>query len=261
MGVGGRRVAADVAEDARAALAGRLLLLQHENAGALAHYEAVAPAVERARDPGVAERVHLPEGRGGQRGDGRLAAAGHDRVGVAVADQPLGHADRVRAGRAGRDRPEGLAAQVVLHRNHARGRIGHQQRDGQRRDALGALLLQHDVLRLERADAADAGPDDRGRALWVVRRPAVPAGVVDRLLGGRERELGEAVRATHLLVGEVLLGLELGRATVAVLDPGHARRPPLVKRASAHAERRDGAYASDDNRPRHPSFDITRSTA
>src|SRR6185295_4395086 len=88
-----------------------------------------------------------------------------------------------------------------------------------------------------------------------------PARVLERLLGGRKRELREAIRAAHLLDREVLLRLELARAAVAVLDAGHARRPALVQRPRTHAQRRDRAYASDDDRARHPSFDITRSTA
>ena len=77
----------------------------------------------------------------------------------------------------------------------------------------------------------------------------------------RQRELREAVRAAHLLDREVLLGLELARAAEAVLDPGDAGGPALVQGPRAHAERRDRADASDDDRPRHPSFDTTRSTA
>jgi hypothetical protein len=78
---------------------------------------------------------------------------------------------------------------------------------------------------------------------------------------GRECELRVAVRAAHLLHGEVLLRLELARAAVALLDTGHAGRPALVERPRAHAQRRDRAHSGDDDRARHPSFDITRSTA
>jgi hypothetical protein len=178
-----------------------------------------------------------------------------------VADEALGHADCVGAGRAGRNRSERLPAQVVLHRDHTGRGIGHQQRDRQRRDAIRALVPQNDVLVLERAEAADASADHAGRALWVVGRLAVPARVLERLAGSRERELRVAVRAPHLLHRQVLRGLELAGTAEAVLDPGLARDPALVQGAGAHAERRDGAYARDDDRPRHPSFDITRSTA
>ena len=43
--------------------------------------------------------------------------------------------------------------------------------------------------------------------------------------------------------------------------PDSPGAPALVQGAGADAERRDGADAGDDDVARHPSFDITRSTA
>ena len=40
----------------------------------------------------VSDSASMRPNAGGERRDGGLAAAGHDTVGVAVADQPLGHA-------------------------------------------------------------------------------------------------------------------------------------------------------------------------
>ncbi len=58
VGVGGRPVAGDLAENGGAAGGGRLGLLEHQHAGALAHDEAVATQVERTRDPGRRQRLH-----------------------------------------------------------------------------------------------------------------------------------------------------------------------------------------------------------
>ena len=87
------------------------------------------------------------------------------------------------------------------------------------------------------------------------------AGVRQSLARGGQRQLGEAVRAAHLLDGEVLLGLELVAAPEPVLDAGAPGAPALVKRPRPHAERRDRADAGDHDAAPHESLDITRSTA
>ena len=155
--------------------------------GALAHHEAVAAAVEGARDAASASASMRAKAAVAS---GVIAASlppVTTRVGVAVADQPHRHADRVRARRAGRHGAERLAAQVVLHGHHARGGVGHQQRDRQRRDRSRALLAQDDVLVLERADAADARADHAGDAVGVAGRAVLPAGVLERLARRRAR--------------------------------------------------------------------------
>src|SRR4029079_14484881 len=103
--------------------------------------------------------------------------------------------------------------------------------------------------------------DQAAGPVGVVRRAVLPARVLDRLGGGRERQLGEAVGPAHLLDGEMLLGLELARAAEAVLDAGATRAPALVEGARADAQRRHRAHARDDDVARHPGFDVTRSTA
>ena len=77
-------------------------------------------------------------------------------------DHHLGRADRVRAARAGGDDAVAGAEQLVAHRHRGRGGVAHHERDRQRRDLLGAALDQQFLAALERADATDAGAQDRG---------------------------------------------------------------------------------------------------
>ena len=92
-----------------------------------------------------------------------------DRVAVAGGDRPGGGADRVGAGRAGRHRPEHLAAEAVAHRQRGRRGVGHHQRDRQRRHGL--VAAQPVVAAQQRADAADPGADDAADAVGVVGSP------------------------------------------------------------------------------------------
>ena len=105
----GRPVALDLGEDVRAARLGVLELLQHDDARALAHDEAIALLVPRAR--GLLGRVVEAGGESARRGetgqpkaaDRRLRATSDHHVGIVQGDQPRGIADGVRPGRAGGD--------------------------------------------------------------------------------------------------------------------------------------------------------------
>ena len=60
-------------------------------------------------------------------------------------------------------------------------------------------VAHHVVLGLDGLDAADPGRDHAADPHRVVRQLAVPAGLLDRLVGGDQRELGEAVEPADLL--------------------------------------------------------------
>ena len=97
-----RAVAGDDAVDVRTARDRTLERLEDDESRAFGHHEAVAVGVERTRCArGIvvagAQRTHPREGGDGERRDTRLGAAGHDRVGGAVADEARALADRVRA--------------------------------------------------------------------------------------------------------------------------------------------------------------------
>ena len=99
--------------------------------------------------------------------DARLGAAGDDDVGAAEAEQVQAPADRLGAGRAGADRRVHAALRADLEADRGGRAVGHEHRDGERGDPLGALLLQDVVLAEQGQRAADAGADDDGEPLRV----------------------------------------------------------------------------------------------
>src|SRR5262249_54921827 len=115
---------------------------------------------------------------------------------------------------------------------------------------------------LQRADAADAGPVHAPDPGAVVRQLiAVPASLLERLVSGHHRELGEAVRPPGLLHRQVVGGVELGGCAFPVLDARGAVAPPLVQRVGADAQRADGADSGDYDFALHPALLTTRSIA
>ena len=138
------------------------------------------------------------------------------------------------------------------------GAVGHEHRDGEGGDPLGALLLQDVVLAEQGQRPADAGAEDDGDALGVDPGVARRRSRRHASLGGDDRDLLAAVEAAGPdpvdLLGRVVgePGDELGGE---LLDPvvGDAGdpRPPGQQRVpgAGHVatERRGGAEAGDDD--------------
>ena len=202
VGVGGGGVAGQPAEDRRAAPSRHRLGLEQQHARALAEDEAVAALVERARDAERGGRPHAVEAGARERRHPGVGTAHEAGVGVAVAHEPVARADRVRAGRARRDGAVALALEAELHRQHAGGGVGHEQRDRERRERPGAALQQRAVLVLDRPEPAEAGPDDAADPLVVGGQLCVPSRLRGGLAAGHQRELGEAVGAAPFLAGQ-----------------------------------------------------------
>ena len=115
--------------------------LPEQDAGALAHHEAGARRVERARRVRRmlllrGEPAHRAEAREDQRMDARLGAAGEHRVGVAALDQLRRLTDRVRAGRARGDDGVVRPADPELDRDLAARRVDEDVRQEVRRDPV-----------------------------------------------------------------------------------------------------------------------------
>ena len=169
VGVRGRAESEDLGQRGRPALGGLLGVLEHQHRASFAHHEPVAPGVERLRDASRRYCLQARECGLGQRRQRRLRAARDDRVGVAVLDHPRRLGDRVEARRARRNGAERIAVQPVAHGQHAGGGVAHHQRHRQRRDLLLAVFDQQFLAVLERADAADAGPEHAPDAGWCRR--------------------------------------------------------------------------------------------
>ena len=138
IGVARQAVAHDLGIDLGAALLGVLVLFEHDDAGALAHDEAVAVLVPRPRGRG---RRVVEAGR--QRAQAakpampmRQIAASAPPATITSAslqlDQARGVADRMGAGRAGRDHRVVRALEAVLDRDLAGGEVDQRRGDEER---------------------------------------------------------------------------------------------------------------------------------
>ena len=101
-------------------------------------------------------------------------------------------------------------AQVEIHRDQARGHVRDEHRDHERREPARAALEQDRVLLGDGLQAADAGADEDADFV-AVDLVQVQPGILERLPGGINAELGIAVRAPDFL------GRGKGRGGVEVL--------------------------------------------
>jgi hypothetical protein len=193
--------------------------------------------------------MHVAKRCGGEFGEGRLGAAGDDRVGVTVLDHPQRQADAVGAAGARGPDLEGLAAKAVLHRDRSRGGVGHVLRHAQWRDLTGAALAHHLKLSLDRPLTTDPGGDHAPDPVGVIglTDAAGQPGLGQRLARGDERELGEAIKAPSLLHRQVRTRIEVGAAPEAVDDADHSGGPALVQPPGTDPERGDGTETGDDD--------------
>ena len=150
MSVTGKAVADDLGIDLGAAPLGMLELFQHDDAGTLAHDEAVAGLVPGTRGAlGCVVEAGRESARGGEArdadaADGRLGAAGHHHIGVLEPDQPGGVADGMGPRRAGGDHRGIGPLEAEFDRDIARGQIDQRGRDEEGRDPPRAPLMQQD---------------------------------------------------------------------------------------------------------------------
>ena len=173
---------------------------KHEHGGALAHHEPVAAGVERARDAEVRHRVERAEGGARERHERGLRAAGDDGVGA----RRTRSARRPRRSRGRRPRRPRAA------RTTARGACGAWSRRRRRRCPSSA------GSRAARPSSAPCSsstwwlcvsvpmPPIPVPTMQPIRRSsygvlAVPARLLERLVGGDEGELREAIGPAHLL--------------------------------------------------------------
>jgi hypothetical protein len=139
-----------------------------------------------------------------------------------------------------------------------RGRaVGHEHRDGERRDPLGALLLE-DVVLVEQGDrATDTGADD-DRYPQRVHAGVGGAGVPPGLLGGDDRHLLAAVQSPGAHAVDLIGRVdgepcdELGRVVLDPVvgdpaDPGPPGEQGVPGAVDVAAQGRGGTEPSDDD--------------
>ena len=236
---------------------------QHQHRTAFARHETAAAHVERhgrrLRILGMRQSAKVREARDADGVHRFLGAAGKRQVAIAVADGAHGRADVVRAGGARGGHVDALAAHAVANGDVAGGHVADHRGDEQRVHALRTLLVKRVEAPLQLVDAADARAEHhRGaRGVLVVH---VDARLRHGLVGGDERVLHEALEAARLLLRQAIFrGVEIGHlgrdahlvvACIEVRDGAHAAalaHDGIPQRLNAHARRRDGAHARDDD--------------
>ena len=189
IGVARQAVADHLGIDFRAARLGMLIFLEHDDAGALAHDEAVAVLVigpARLLRPVVVahvERAGLGEAGDADRADRRFGAARQHDVGIVVADHPRRVADRMGAGRAGGDDRMVRPHQAVFDAHLARDQVDQPAVDEVRGDPARPLLGQQQAFALDARQAADARADRHAGAQPRRLVHLGQAGILQRLAG------------------------------------------------------------------------------
>src|SRR5690606_35718936 len=233
-----------LAVDARTARLGLVVVLEHEDARAVAHDEAVAALVPGPRGLlrlVVAGRQRLHRAEAAQRGRrGRvLGAAGDHRVGLAVLDHAHRQADVVGGRGARGDRGDvrtlGAGHDRDLAGDHVDDGAGHVERRDLARAALG--LLERGLL--DALQAADAGADGHADALG-------------RLTLDRDAGIGDRhQRRSHAVVDEGIHLLDvLRRNPLRRVEAAHFARDPGRERGGVEVgDRADARAAVDDAVP------------
>ena len=199
IGVARQAVSDHLGINGRAARLGMLIFLQHDNARALAHDEAVAvPVIGAAGLLGPVVIAHvqgagLGETGNPDRADGRLGAARDHDVGIVVANHPRRIPDRVRPRGAGRDHRVIGAHQAVFDRDLARDEVDQPSVDEVRADPPRPLVAQHQALALDARQAADPAADRAaGAQLHFLRHVREPR-ILERLPRRVESEDDERI--------------------------------------------------------------------
>ncbi len=275
IGVGRGAVADQLGERRRAARQRVIERFDDEHRGAFAHDKAVAPGVERAR--GAFRRFVEMRGQRARRGeaaetdtfDAAFRAAADRDIDLAGADHARAVADRLQAGGAGRDRRADRAAEAVADRHLPGGEVDQERRHGERRQLARPALVGGVHGLLHGGEAADPGADDGGGAIALGIAARSPARLRDGLVGGRQRELDEAVHPLVVFVVDDALEIETtfgilvdgrhhpGNLCGDVVDeivrqspyPGSAGEKPLPDHARPAPKRRNDAASGDDNPP------------
>ena len=182
---------------------GVFVLLQHQDAGALAHHKAGTLGVKGDGGPvGVVPHMEGPHGgeaADGQGGDGGLGAAAQHHLGIAVPDVAEGVAHGVGAAGAGGDGAGTHTLEAEGDGDEAGSHVGDGGGDVKGRGPVKALLRAAHLLGLGVADAADAAGDDDAAA-GAVDGLQIQTAVGHRLLGGGHSQLGVAGHVAHFLL-------------------------------------------------------------
>ncbi len=219
--IGRRAVADQFGDRLRAARQGMIQFLEHHDAGAFAHDEAVAVAIERTRGA-----LRIGDEVGGERASGGEAAEadavdtgfgtpGDGDIRFAGANEACRIADRLHAGGAGCHGRAEAAFEAVADRDVASREIDQERGHGERRQPADALGIGGADRVGNCRKAADAGGDDRRRALAFSRILRQPAGLRDGFIGSHQRKQDEAIHLLLILARRRLVRIETAFRIIA----------------------------------------------
>jgi hypothetical protein len=259
----GGAVAGHLGKDAGTATTGVVEGFEHEYAGALAHDEAVAIAVEGStRVLGVmvagghgADGGECAEAQGRE---GRLDAAGEGDIGTAVADEAERIADGDGAGSAGHGVGGIGSVEPELDGDGAAGGACESGEGDTRIECAAVAGVEGARLCFGVGDAAESRTHLHGDA-FRVDAAAVEAGVIDCDARGGNGEVTEAVESPGEFPVHVVSGLEVvdfgcnpgaPRRRVETRDAADGRTFPaqaIPERLRAGACSSNGPHTGDDN--------------
>ena len=127
---------------------------------------------------------------------------------MAVANVPEGLAESVGTGGAGRDDAKIDGLRLEFDGHDARGDVGNQRRDGERRNARRATLDQDTGLVFDGFHPADTGTDDHAKAVRI-NFGDVDGGVLNGQTGSGDGVLRVAVVSLGFLRVHILSRVEI----------------------------------------------------
>src|SRR4029077_10871024 len=160
-----------------------LILLEYDGPGALPHDKAVAITIVRPRCAlgriVKSGRKRAAGGKAGERNpvNGRLGTAGHHHIGVAKRNQPAGIANRVSAGRTGRDHSMIGPLERMGDRYITGGEIDQPARYEERRPPPRAAVAQYQRVSRDPLPPTDPRADQNAARDLVLILTRMPAGV------------------------------------------------------------------------------------
>ena len=276
VGVAGVAIAGNLRIDGRSARLCVLVLLQHQDTGALSHDE---PASARIKGRAGAFRVLA----GGQRFavckashtdlvDGCLRSACNNSIGISIADGTECLPDGVGGGRTGGDHRQIRTLRMKADSDIARSDVSNHHRNQKRRNVSWSALPKLAALFGDGVDAAAAGTDIDSQPLrlyiFVGTQPCILHRLDRRCHGILRKQVGLAhLRALHVLhrvkilhlccyLHLLLAGIKSGQQTNPVLSCNQV----VPKAAAVISYRRDDPHAgycySSHLRP--PTYSIRR---
>ena len=237
-----------------------LVFLEHDDAGALAHNEAVAAFVigtgsllRRVIVIG-GQRAAGCEARHAKTGDGRFGAAGHHHISIVILNEAHRIADRMRAGGARGDDSVVGALQTMPNRDLTGDQVDQCGGNEERADLPRPVPFEDERVVGDRLQTANTGADQNPGAVAFFVGFRLEAGIRHRLIRCGNSIQDEIVHPPALFRRHDLIRIETARdiraAAIPAVDARH--QAPDAARQIRRLKRGDWARPGsplDQSRP------------